>query len=117
MRRIRKLLATSACAAALAGFSFAGAAVGQAQSANNNECPHLPMGVAGLSLCMEGMGEHRIAMDCVDRVFPQIGGSSHGFTTMRVTGPWMPVGQPSFATCLGQGGMLPITQMLWVERR
>ncbi|MCW4354816.1 hypothetical protein ONR57_16040 [Hoyosella sp. YIM 151337] len=114
--KIRRMAAAGASVAALTlGGLFSAAAAGQAQQPA--DCPSLPMGVAGLSLCLDGVGEHRIVMDCVDRVFPQIGGSSHGFTTMRVTGPWMPVGQPSFATCLGEGGMLPITQTLWVERR
>ncbi|MBB3038121.1 hypothetical protein [Hoyosella altamirensis] len=116
MGKIVRLMAAGACAGVVAaGTMLAAGATGQAQQPA--DCPYLPMGVAGLSLCMEGTGEHRIVMDCVDRVFPQIGGSSHGFTTMRVTGPWMPVGQPSFATCLGEGGMLPITQMLWSETR
>ncbi|MBD8507051.1 hypothetical protein HT102_11185 [Hoyosella sp. G463] len=115
MNGIKRVLATATCGAALTAAALAaGAGTASAQPVN---CNQLPMGVAGLSLCFEGFGEHRLVMDCVREVFPQFGGSSHGFTTVRVEGPWMPVGMPSFATCFGESGWLPIHQQLATETR
>lgn len=100
------------CAGAVAA-GVAVVAAGTAQ-ANPADCFTLPMGVAGLALC-PGPGEHRIVLECVDMFFPTPFSSSHRYTTMIVEGPWMTPGIPSFATCLGEGGMLPITSHLWTE--